>query len=46
MPLIETCKMNGVNPHDWLTKTPSAIVNGHKQADINRLLPWSDQRKV
>jgi len=39
--LIETCKMNGINPHEWLTATITAIVRGHKQSQIHDLLPWN-----
>jgi len=39
--LIETCKLNCVEPHAYLTNTLSAIVNGHKQSKINELLPWN-----
>ena len=39
--LIETCKMNGVGPHAWLTATLTAIVQGHKQSQIDELLPWN-----
>ena len=39
--LIETCKLNQVNPHDYLEKTLAAIASGHKQAEINQLLPWN-----
>jgi len=39
--LIETCKLNGIEPHAYLTKTLSAIVNGHKQSKIDELLPWN-----
>jgi len=39
--LIETCKLNGVEQHAYLTKTLSAIVNGHKQSKIYDLLPWN-----
>jgi hypothetical protein len=39
--LIETCKLNGVEPHSYLTSVLSAIVNGHKQKDIEQLLPWN-----
>ena len=39
--LIETCKLNGVDPHAYLTDTLTAIVNGHKQSQINDLLPWN-----
>jgi transposase len=39
--LIETCKMNGVDPHAWLAATLTAIVQGHKQSQIAELLPWN-----
>ena len=39
--LIETCKLNQVEPHSYLTGILTAIVNGHKQKDINQLLPWN-----
>lgn len=39
--LIETCKLNGVEPHSYLTGVLTAIVNGHKQKDIDQLLPWN-----
>jgi len=38
--LIETCKLNAVDPHAYLADTLTAIVNGHKQSDIDALLPW------
>lgn len=37
--LIETCKLNKIEPHSYLTDALTAIVNGHKQKDINQLLP-------
>ena len=39
--LIETCKMNGVDPHAWLAATLTAIVQGHRQSQIDGLLPWN-----
>ena len=39
--LIETCKMNGVDPHAWLSATLTAIVEGHEQSQIDDLLPWN-----
>ena len=39
--LIETCKLNGIEPHAYLTNTLSAIVNGHKQSRVDELLPWN-----
>jgi transposase len=44
--LIETCKMNGVDPHAWLANTLTSIVNGHKQSQIDELLPWNYPAKV
>lgn len=44
--LIETCKLNSVDPHAWLASTLTAIVNGHKQSRIDRLLPWNCAAKV
>ena len=39
--LIETCKLNRIEPHSYLTSVLAAIVNGHKQKDIGQLLPWN-----
>ena len=39
--LIETCKLNAVDPLAYLTATLTAIVNGHKQSQIDGLLPWN-----
>lgn len=39
--LIETCKLNSVDPHTYLARTLTAIVAGHKQSQINELLPWN-----
>jgi transposase len=44
--LIETCKMNAVDPHAWLASTLKAIVSGHKQSQIDDLLPWNYAIKV
>ncbi len=44
--LIETCKMNVVDPHAWLSATLTAIVKGHKQSQIDDLLPWNYAAKV
>ena len=44
--LIETCKLNSVDPHAWLATTLTAIVSGHKQSQINDLLPWNYAAKV
>ncbi|MBF0677304.1 MAG: IS66 family transposase [Devosia sp.] len=39
--LIETCKLNGVDPYAWLATTLRALVSDHKQSRINDLLPWN-----
>ena len=39
--LIETCKLNAVDPHAWLAKTLTAIAGGHPQRQIDELLPWN-----
>ena len=39
--LIETCKMNGVEPHAWLRSTLEKIAAGHPQSRIHELLPWN-----
>ncbi len=39
--LIETCKLNQIEPHSYLTGVLTAIVNGHKQKHIDQLLPWN-----
>jgi hypothetical protein len=39
--LIETCKLNAVEPHNYISGILTAIVNGHKQSDIEALLPWN-----
>ena len=44
--LIETCKLNGTEPHGYLSGVLTAIANGHKQADINELLPWNYVKPV
>jgi len=43
--LIETCKLNAIDPYAYLTSTLTTIVNGHKQRRIEELLPWNYQEK-
>ena len=38
--LIETCKMNGVEPYAWLKDTLEKIAAGHPNSRIEELLPW------
>ena len=39
--LVETAKMNQVNPHAYLKATLEAIAAGHPASDINALMPWA-----
>src|SRR5581483_1843672 len=39
--LIETCKLNGVDPHAYLADVISKIVNSHPNSRIDELLPWA-----
>ena len=39
--LIETCKLNAVEPQHYLTDVITRIVNGHPQSQIDDLLPWA-----
>jgi transposase len=39
--LIETCKLNSVNPHAWLADTLTKLVNGWPQSKIDDLMPWT-----
>ena len=39
--LIETCKLNRVDPHAYLTDVISKIVNGHPNSRVDELVPWA-----
>lgn len=41
--LIETCKLNTVDPLAYLTATLTAIANSHRQSRIDDLLPWANK---
>jgi hypothetical protein len=38
---IHLIKLNAVDPLAYLTNTLTAIVEGHKQSQVNKLLPWN-----
>jgi transposase len=45
MTLIQTAKMNGVDPMVWLTDVLERIVSGQTKAtELDTLLPWEWQR--
>ena len=37
--LVETCKLNGVDPQSYLCDVISRIVGGHPQSHLDELLP-------
>jgi hypothetical protein len=39
--LIECCKLNAINPHDWLTQTLTRLANGHPAKAVADLMPWT-----
>ena len=43
--LIETCKLNDIDPLAYLTDVLTRIVNGHPNRDIDQLLPWAYRKQ-
>lgn len=39
--MIETCKLNGIEPLHYLTDVITRIVDGHPQSRLDDLLPWA-----
>ncbi len=39
--LVETCKLNGVDPQAYLADVITRIVGGHPQSRLDELLPWA-----
>lgn len=39
--LVETCKLNAVDPQAYLADVITRIVNGHPQSQIDELMPWA-----
>jgi transposase len=38
--LIETCKMNSIDPQRYLADLLTRLVNGWPQARLDELMPW------
>ena len=43
--LIETCKLNDVDPFAYLADVLTRIVNDHPNSDIDQLLPWTYRKQ-
>ncbi len=41
--LVATCKLNGVEPFAYMKTTLEALAAGHRNANIDQLLPWNFQ---
>jgi transposase len=39
--LVETCKLNAIDPQSYLADVITRIVNGHPNSHIDELLPWA-----
>jgi hypothetical protein len=39
--LIETCKLNHIDPLAYITDVLTRIVNGHPNRQLVSLLPWA-----
>jgi transposase len=39
--LIGTCKLNGVDPYEYLKATLEALAAGHPQSRLDELMPWN-----
>jgi transposase len=39
--LIETCKLNGVDPQGYVADVITRIVQGHPNSRLDELLPWA-----
>ena len=44
--LIETCKLNRVDPQTWLSTRLTRLVAGHPASALNQLMPWSNAHDV
>jgi hypothetical protein len=44
--LIETCKLNGVEPYAYLKATLEAIAKGHPAARIDELMLWNFDKQA
>ncbi len=39
--LVETCKLNAVEPQAYIADVLTRLVNGHPNSRLNDLLPWA-----
>ena len=44
--LIETAKLNGIDPQAWLADTLAQLAAGHHATAFDALMPWYHARHV
>ncbi len=44
--LVETCKLNGVEPHAYFTDLLTRLVHGWPNARIDELMPWNWTKSI
>ena len=44
--LIETCKLNLIDPQAWLFATLTRVVAGHPASALDQLMPWTNAPRV
>ena len=44
--LIETCKLNRIDPQAWLSATLTRLVEGHPASALGQLMPWTSAPDV
>ncbi|KIV61102.1 Mobile element protein [Rhizobium sp. UR51a] len=42
--MLQTAKMNDVDPQAWLTQTLERIANGWPSSNLDALMPWKYTR--
>ncbi len=44
--MIETCKLNDINPQIWLADTLTHLAGGHRATALDQLMPWNHTAAV
>lgn len=44
--LIETCKLNRVDPQAWFSTTLARLVAGYPVSALDQLMPWTNAPDV
>ena len=44
--MIETAKLNDINPQIWLTDTLTRLAAGHRATALGQLMPWNHATAV